>query len=225
MLLEVCAYSLASCATALREGAQRVELCSGPGVGGTTPGRETIIATLELGIPVFPMVRPRGGDFLYTNDELGQIRRSILLCRELGCPGIVTGMQLPGGRLDGQAMRRLVDLAAPMAVACHKVFDGVPDAVEALEVLVDAGCVRVLTSGLAADAMAGARVLQQLVRQAGGRITVMPGGGVRSGNIAELARITGACEFHSSAITQRATGTDADAAEVRALAGQLAARA
>ncbi len=225
MLLEVCAYSLASCATALREGAQRVELCSGSEVGGTTPGKETIIAALDLGIPVFPMVRPRGGDFMYTNDELAQIRRSILLCGELGCPGIVTGMQLRDGRLDSQAMRRVVDLAGPMAVACHKVFDGVPDAAEALEALVDAGCVRVLTSGLAADAMAGARVLQQLVHQAGGRITVMPGGGVRSGNIAELARITGAREFHSSAITQRTAGADADAAEVRALVDQLSARA
>ncbi len=217
MHLEVCAYSLASCATAARCGAYRVELCAGPGVGGTTPAQDMIIAALELGIPVFPMVRPRGGDFLYNADELEHLRRAIRLCRELGCPGIVSGAQQGDGRLDAVAMKRIVDLAGPMAVTCHKVFDGVPDASEALEVLVDAGCQRVLTSGLAPDAVRGAEMIRRLVDQADGRITVMPGGGVRSANIAGLARTTGAVEFHSSAITPRNPGTDADAEEVRAL--------
>ncbi len=217
MLLEVCAYSLASCATAARMGAQRVELCAGAEAGGTTPGRETIIAALELGIPVFPMVRPRGGDFVYGRNEWEAIQGGIRLCRELGCPGVVAGVQLRDGRMDAGAMKHIVGLAGPMEVTCHKAFDGVPDAAEALEVLVDAGCRRVLTSGLAATAMNGADVLKALVTQAAGRIAVMPGGGVRSSNIGELARITGAVEFHSSAITARSSGTNADPAEVRSL--------
>lgn len=221
MLLEVCAYSLASCAMAARTGASRVELCAGPNVGGTTPVREAVEAALELGIPVFPMIRPREGDFLYDQDELAAIRKTVLLYREMGCPGLVTGMQLRNGRLDSDALKRVVELAGPMAVTCHKVFDGVPDAAEALEELVDAGCMRVLTSGLATNAVAGAHSLQQLVAQAGGRITVMPGGGIRSENIAELVRITGAHEYHSSAITPRSDGADADEAELRALVEQL----
>jgi len=221
MLLEVCAYSLAACATAMREGAQRVELCAGPGVGGTTPAKEVIIAALELGIAVCPMARPCGGDFLYGPEEMQEIMRTIRLCRELGCPGIVSGVHLADGRLDRDRMRRIVDAAGPMAVTCHKVFDGVPDAEEALETLVETGCSRVLTSGLAADAMAGASVLQRLVEQAGKRITVMPGGGVRSTNIRELVLTTGAVEFHSSAITGRNAAFETDAAEVRALLAGL----
>lgn len=221
MLLEVCAYSLASCTTAAKAGAHRVELCAGPEVGGTTPDKEVIIAALELGIPVFPMVRPRGGDFLYDADERDAIRNTIRLCRELGCPGIVCGVQLPDGRLDAEAMKRIVDLAGPMAVTCHKVFDDVPDAAEALETLVEAGCARVLTSGLAADAVLGAEVLRGLVAQAAGRIVVMPGGGVRSANIRALVRITGAKEFHSSAITGSSQGPEADEREVGELVGEL----
>lgn len=183
--------------------------------------KEVIIAALELGIPVFPMVRPRGGDFLFNADERDAIRNTIRLCRELGCPGIVCGVQLPDGRLDAEAMKRIVDLAGPMAVTCHKVFDDVPDAAEALETLVEAGCVRVLTSGLAADAVLGAEVLRGLVAQAAGRIVVMPGGGVRSANIRELVRITGAKEFHSSAITGSSQGPEADEREVGELVGEL----
>lgn len=223
MLLEVCCYSLSSCITAQRAGAHRVELCAGAEVGGTTPLRETIIAALDLGIPVVPMVRPRGGDFLYDGDELEAVRKAVRMCRELGCTGLVSGVQLRDGRLDAQEMKRIVDLAGPMAVTCHKVFDGVPDGAEALEVLVEAGCARVLTSGMAADAIAGAEVLRRLVSQAGGRITVMPGGGVRSANIGELARLTGAKEFHSSAITTANAGHEADETEVRALARELRA--
>ncbi|MBS1547475.1 MAG: copper homeostasis protein CutC [Bacteroidetes bacterium] len=217
MLLEVCAYSLASCITAARMGAHRVELCAGADVGGTTPKKETIIAALELGIPVFPMVRPRGGDFLYNSNEQAAIQEGVRLCRALGCPGIVAGVQLADGRLDADAMKRIVELSGPMEVTCHKVFDGIPDAAEGLEVLVGAGCTRVLTSGLAATAMDGAGALHALVTQAAGRITVMPGGGVRSSNIHTLAHTTGAVEFHSSAITARSSGTDADPAEIHSL--------
>lgn len=224
MLLEICAYSLASCATAVRAGAHRVELCDGPEVGGITPVPAVITAAMEMGIPVFPMVRPRGGDFLFNPDEWEELLRTVRLCRGLGCPGIVSGAQHTDGRLDAVRMQRIVDAAGPMAVTCHKVFDGVPDAEEALETLMESGCKRVLTSGLAPDAMFGARKLQSLVARANGRISVMPGGGVRSTNIRELARITGAHEFHSSAITAHPQGAQADEEEVRALLLEMGAQ-
>ncbi len=221
MVLEVCAYSLTSCAIAVRGGAQRLEFCATAGVGGTTPHLQDVQSVLEWGIPVFPMVRPRGGNFVYNVEERKVIEQSIQVFRELGCPGIAVGAACNDGQLDGEFMYRIIEAAGPMAVTCHKVFDGVPDPFEALETLVQCGCKRVLTSGLATDAMHGAELIRQLVGQANGRIIVMPGGGVRSTNILELARITGATEFHSSAIPAEQGSTVADEAEVRALALEL----
>jgi copper homeostasis protein len=217
MVLEVCAYSLSSCRIAMEAGADRVELCADPLQGGTTPSWGTITAAMELGLPVFPMIRPRGGNFIYNEEELDVMWRDIRACRELGCPGIATGVQRSDGSLDVEWMERIVERAGPMAVTCHKVFDQVPDASAALETLIAVGCRRVLTSGLHAHALEGARIIQQLVAQAAGRITVIPGGRVRSGNIAEIIAATGANEFHSSAITARSKDHIADPEEVRAL--------
>jgi copper homeostasis protein len=176
-----------------------------------------ITAAMELGLPVFPMIRPRGGDFIYNSEELDVMWRDIRACRELGCPGIVAGAQRSDGSLDVGLMKRIVQEAGPMAVTCHKVFDQVPDPSSALEVLIEAGCARVLTSGLHANALEGARIIKQLVAQAAGRIVVMPGGGVRSENIAEIIAATGATEYHSSAITANSTDHIADPNEVQAL--------
>ncbi|MBK6409089.1 MAG: copper homeostasis protein CutC [Flavobacteriales bacterium] len=217
MLLEVCAYSLSSCRIAREAGADRVELCADPLQGGTTPSWGMITAAMELGLPVFPMIRPRGGDFIYNSEELDVMWRDIRACRELGCPGIVAGAQRSDGSLDVGLMKRIVQEAGPMAVTCHKVFDQVPDPSSALEVLIEAGCARVLTSGLHANALEGARIIKQLVAQAAGRIVVMPGGGVRSENIAEIIAATGATEYHSSAITANSTDHIADPNEVQAL--------
>lgn len=223
MLLEVCAFTLKSCMIAAQGGADRVELCADPGQGGTTPSFGMITASMEIGLPVFPMIRPRGGNFHYGPEELDVMWRDIRTCRELGCPGIVTGALCADGALDGELMDRIVERSGPMAVTCHKAFDLVPDLSSALERLVQAGCDRVLTSGSHANAMEGAPALRQLVAQAAGRITVMPGGGVRSGNIADLIAITGAREFHSSAVTTDLPGHTADENEVRALVLKLRA--
>lgn len=202
-------------------GADRVELCADPLQGGTTPSWGTITAAMELGLTVFPMIRPRGGDFIYTEEERDVMFRDIRACRELGCSGIATGVQFSDGSLDEELMKRIVERAGPMAVTCHKVFDQVPDASAALETLISAGCARVLTSGLHAKALEGAGVIKQLVAQAAGRITIMPGGGVRSENIAELIAATGALEFHSSAITARSKDHIADPEEVQAMVQAL----
>lgn len=220
MVLEVCAYTLRTCLLAAEAGADRLELCADPGQGGTTPSQGMIEAALRTGLPVFPMIRPRGGDFLYSRDELDVMRRDVRVCREAGCAGIVVGMQLKDGSLDSDGMKRFVDLADGMSVTCHKVFDGVPNAEEALEVLVRSGCSRVLTSGLAPTAMEGASVIRALNEQAAGRITVLVGGGVRAGNIAALAAATGAQEWHSSALTAASIDRSADPLE---LAGMLRA--
>jgi copper homeostasis protein len=222
MMLEVCAYNIQSCRIAEKAGARRIELCADPAHGGVTPSAGLIRYMLEhIAIPVFPMIRPRGGNFIYDDDELAIMRQDIALCRDMGCAGIATGVQLQGGRIDVVQLRQLVEWAYPMEVTCHKVFDRAPEAAEALEDVIASGCTRVLTSGLRATAVDGVETLRRLVAQAAGRIVIMPGGGVRSGNIGQLATTTGAKELHSSGLIAGNTNYIADYEEVRLMAEQL----
>ncbi|MCD6012966.1 MAG: CutC family protein [Flavipsychrobacter sp.] len=222
MLLEICAYNIQSCLTAQKAGASRIELCADPDVGGTTPSYGLIRYAIEkLSIPIFPMIRPRGGNFVYDEDELAIMKQDILMCRELGCPGIATGVLLANGRIDVPNLTRLVEWAHPMAVTCHKAFDRTIDAAQALEDVIAAGCSRVLTSGLCAIAFEGATVLAQLMQQASNRIIIMPGGGVRSSNIAKLVRATNAAEYHSSGIVQKSESYLADGEEIRMMVEAL----
>lgn len=221
MVLEVCAYSLASCRLAAQAGAGRIELCADPMQGGTTPSYGLIEAALGTGLPVFPIIRPRGGDFHYSEEEVDVMLHDIRACRQLGCTGIVTGALGADRTIDRELMARLAGAAGPMQVACHKAFDEVPDAAAALETLISIGYARVLTSGLRPMAMEGADLIRELVRQAGDRITVMPGGGVRSTNIRELIKATGATEFHSSALTANSRHHIADQAELHAMIAAL----
>lgn len=221
MLLEVCAYNVQSCLVAASAGAGRIELCSNPAEGGVTPSAGIIEYVLaHVPIPAYIMIRPRGGNFLYDTHDLAVMKKDIHRCRQMGCKGIATGVQLADGRLNADAMRHIVDWAGNMEVTCHKVFDGTPNAFDALDVLIAAGVRRVLTSGLRKTAADGAALLKQLVTYAQGRIVIMPGGGVRSGNIAALAAATGAVEFHSSAITERG-GQLANETEVQLLIKEL----
>ena len=198
--LEVCAFTIQSCRIAEKAGAARVELCDNPIEGGTTPSYGTIKRVREaVGIALFPIIRPRSMNYFYDDDEWQIVLDDIAMCRELGCDGISVGAQLRDGRLDAQRMQQAVELAYPMKVTCNRAFDAVPDAFEALEVLIEAGCERVLTSGLATTAPEGTPLLRQLVQKSAGRISIMPGAGVRSHNIETLIAETGACEFHSSA--------------------------
>ena len=223
MLLEICAFNIQSCFIAEKAGAGRIELCAGAVYGGITPGFGTLKYAIEkISIPMWPMIRPRGGNFIYDVHELAIMKKDILVCRELGYHGIVTGIQLPDGRIDTVQLKRIVEWAHPMQVACHKVFDGTPDAFAALEDVISAGCVRILTSGLQKTALEGAPVLARLVTQAAGRITIMPGGGVRPANIAQLIKETGATEYHSSAVISRAANDDtADGEEIKKLVASL----
>lgn len=200
MLLEVCAFNLKSSVIAEKVGAKRVELCENPADGGTTPSYGTIKQTREkIGISLYPIIRPRGGNFFYDDNEFAIIKQDILLCKQLGCDGISTGVHLQNGEIDTERLKRIVEWAYPMGVTCHRVFDATPDPFKALEEIIDSGCERILTSGQRTTAPEGSSVLAELVQRAEGRIIIMPGAGVRSYNIEALMKATGATEFHTSA--------------------------
>jgi copper homeostasis protein len=198
--LEVCAFNIQSCLIAERAGAVRVELCDNPVEGGTTPSYGTIRQVREkTGIQLFPIIRPRCNHYWYDDDEWEIIQKDIALCRELGCDGISIGFQKKNGEIDTGRLAKAVELAYPMKVTCNRAFDAAPDPVEALEAVIAAGCARILTSGQASTAPDGSALLAQLVRLASDRISVMPGAGVKSSNLAQLIAATGAHEYHASA--------------------------
>lgn len=198
--LEICAFHIDSCIIAERAGAARVELCDNPLEGGTTPSYATIKTVREkISILLYPIVRPRAGNFLYSNDEFAILKEDVKMCKQLGCDGISTGVQKLNGEIDTERLQRIAEWAYPMGVTCHRVFDCTPDPFKALEDIINGGCERILTSGLQSSAPKGSALLQQLIKQAGNRIVIMPGAGVNSSNIAKLKEETGATEFHSSA--------------------------
>jgi len=181
-------------------GAHRIELCADAAEGGTTPGFGTIKRVKEkISIDVYPIIRPRGGDFFYDDDEFIVMKTEILLCKELGCEGVVIGMLKQDGSIDKDRCRQLVALAYPMGVTFHRAFDRAVNPFEALEDIIQTGCERILTSGHKPTALEGAQLLDELIRQANDRIIIMPGSGIRATNISEVAKRTGAVEFHSSA--------------------------
>ena len=197
---EICANSAESCLAAQEGGAHRVELCASMPEGGTTPSFGEIKQARKLiDIRLHVIIRPRGGDFLYTPLELDIMEEDIRMARQAGADGIVFGCLTPEGELDMAAMQRLMKLSEGMSVTFHRAFDYVRNPQEALEQLVELGVDRILTSGQQPTAMQGVGLLAELVTQAAGRIVVMPGCGVNEWNIAELAAGTGASEFHFSA--------------------------
>ena len=206
MELEVIAFDLASCRVAQQNGANRIELCANPHEGGTTPSYGMIATARNCTeIQLFPIIRPRGGDFLYTQTEFDSMVTDIQQCEQLGCDGVVIGMLRKDGRIDVDRCAELVGYAGDMQVTFHRAFDRVNDPITALEEIIDLGCSRILTSGLQPNVDLGKTMLRTLVQAAGNRIAIMPGSGVRVGNIGELARFTGARAFHSSARTVQAS--------------------
>lgn len=198
--LEICCYNFASCIIAEQAGATRIELCADAGEGGTTPGYGTIKRVKEkTRLPVYPIIRPRGGDFLYDDDEFAIMQKDVLVCKELGCEGVVIGLLNADGSVDAGRTAQLVELAYPMGVTFHRAFDRAANPFEALATIIQTGCERILTSGQRPHAVDALALLDELVRTAGDHIIIMPGSGVRASNIALLAEKTGACEFHSSA--------------------------
>lgn len=199
IVLEICAGSVTSCLAAQEGGAQRVEFCDNLLEGGTTPSFGQLAAARDrLWITLNAIIRPRGGDFLYSELEFEVMERDILACRKIGVDGIVIGLLNQDGSIDIPRTKRLVELAGTMPVTFHRAFDVARDPQQALEDIISTGCTRLLSSGQAATALEGAGLLRQLQEQAGDRLIVMPGAGVRANNIAELVQKTACREFHSS---------------------------
>lgn len=201
--LEVIAFTIESCKVIEQSGAQRIELCDNPHDGGTTPSYGFLKQARELvSVELYPMIRPRGGDFLYSDNEFELMKKDVLLCKEIGCEGVVFGLLDTDGTVDKKRTAHLIEVAYPMEVTFHRAFDRTRNAMEAMETLIELGCERILTSGLKPNVTEGADILTQLVKAADERIIIMPGSGVRSNMIAELAQQTGAVEFHTSARKQ-----------------------
>ncbi|WEK38164.1 MAG: copper homeostasis protein CutC [Candidatus Pseudobacter hemicellulosilyticus] len=196
---ELCAFNIQSCLIAEKLGVYRVELCDNPVEGGTTPGYGTIQRTRErISIKLYPILRPRCGNYYYDEDELAILKTDIAKCKELGCDGISIGIQRIDGTIDVEQLSRFVEWAYPMGVTCNRAFDATPDPFQALEDIVRSGCERILTSGQLSGAPEAGELLGKLVKQAGNRISIMPGAGINAGNIATLREESGAHEFHGS---------------------------
>ena len=198
--LEICSFNLASALIAQQAGAQRVELCASPDEGGTTPSHGVIITAREqLQIELYPIIRPRGGDFLYSEEEFAVMLKEVAFCKQVGCNGVVIGLLNADGTVDKARSARLVEAAYPLGVTFHRAFDWAINPFEAIEDIIGIGCERILTSGQRPTAPEGATMINELVRQADDRILIMPGSGVRASNIKTLVEKTDAPEYHTSA--------------------------
>lgn len=200
MKLEIIGFNIENCMVAQEAGANRIELCAGPAEGGTTPSYAFIkAARKKLQIDLYVMIRPRGGDFLYSDDDFEIMKNDVAICKQLGCDGIVTGILTKDGKVDKKRCRELIEFVYPLEATFHRAFDRVSDPFEALEDIIELGFERILTSGLKPKAIESMELLSQLIRQSDERIIIMPGSGVTAENIISIAESTGATEFHSSA--------------------------
>ncbi len=200
MSFEICTNSVASCVAAQEGGADRVELCAGIPEGGTTPSYgEMVVARELLKIKLHVIIRPRGGDFLYSPIEMQSMIKDIELAKKVGVDGVVFGCLTPTGDIDMPKMKELMKASEGLSVTFHRAFDVCKDPKLALEQIIELGCNRILTSGQAGTAEEGISLLAELQEQANGRILLMAGCGVNQNNIATIAKETGITEFHFSA--------------------------
>lgn len=199
--LEVCANSVQSAIEAQKGGAVRVELCDNLGEGGTTPALSQIeITRKNIDIQLNTIIRPRGGDFLYSDLEFEIMKQDIHNCGKAKCDGVVFGILNPDGSIDKKRNLELVDIARQygMSITFHRAFDRCKDLFSSLEEIIELGCNRILTSGGMNTAIEGGSVIKRLIEQAKGRISIMPGSGITENNIYELVKATGLKEFHGS---------------------------
>lgn len=197
-VLERCCTSAEQALEALENGAARVELCHDLSIGGVTPERSQILAAIKTGIPVNVLIRPRSGNFVYSTEEIQQMISDIGFCRSAGANGVVIGILHPDGSVNLEAMRLLIAAAQGMSITFHRAFDRCSNPHQALEDIISLGCNRLLTSGMQDTAPQGQALIAELVKQAAGRIIIMPGSGVTTENINSLAAATGAREFHGT---------------------------
>jgi copper homeostasis protein len=202
MTIEVVVYNIDSALQAQLGTANRIELCDNPEEGGTTPSYGTIESVRKhVSMDMFVMIRPRGGDFLYSSYEFHAMGRDILQCQKLSVDGVVFGILNADGTLDKKRCKELVDKARPLKVTCHRAFDMTADPFQALEDCIEVGFDRILTAGQQAKAVDGVNLIQELIQKANGRISIMPGSGVNENTVEEIVSKTGATEIHFSATT------------------------
>ena len=199
--LEIACFNLESALIAQENGADRIELCNGIKVGGTTPTVAIIEnAKQNVSVHLYVMIRPRGGNFVYSDEEFQLMKQDILKIKTIGVTGFVFGILTNNNTIDIEKNKELIDLAEPIPCTFHRAFDAVENYNKALENVIECGFSTVLTSGTFSNVMEGKNVLRELVIQAKDRITIMPGGGLRSTNISELDELVNANFYHSSAI-------------------------
>lgn len=200
ILLEACVDSIESALAAQEGGADRIELCANLIEGGTTPSTGTIdLACKLVSIPIMVMIRPRGGDFFYSDIEFEEMKRNIELIKQFKIAGIVFGILREDGTVDKERTKTLIQLARPMLITFHRAFDMTRNPFEALDDLIDLGVERVLTSGHESNVVEGMEILKKLVEKAGEKIIIMPGGGVNENNVSEIISKCGVKEIHASA--------------------------
>lgn len=223
-LLEICCDQLASALAAQEGGADRIELCAALSTDGLTPSAGLLSGVRRLvALPIFVLVRPRPGDFVYSKEEMEIMLCDIHQAKALGADGIVSGALTSEGRVDERFTQQLISAARPLPFTFHRAFDQIADQTAALDILIRLGAERVLTSGGAPSAVEGRTVLAALAGRAEGRITLLAGGGIRPANLPDLLSIPGLMEFHSSASADQEPRT-ADADIVRNMQRQMAAQ-
>jgi len=204
MTLEIVVYNIESALKAQEGRADRIELCDNPGEGGTTPSYGTIENVRQnVNLDVFVMIRPRGGDFHYSNYEFHSMKRDIDQCQKLSVDGVVFGILNEDGTIDKKRCTELIKRARPLKVTCHRAFDMTRDPFEALEDCIEVGFNRILTSGQQPQAVKGVDMIAELIKKANGRIAIMPGSGVNESTVEEIVSKTKATEIHFSATAFR----------------------
>lgn len=201
MIKEACVESLIDALEAEKRGANRIELCDNLSQGGTTPSYGTIkVALSTLKIPVFPIIRPRGGDFYYTPDEIEVIKEDIKVCKSLGAKGVVLGLLTKDKKIDFEVLSQLVELAKPMEVTFHKAIDELEDPTLVIDELINIGVKRILSSGTKLTALEGKDMLNKMIEKAGDRLTIVVAGKVTKENLPEISSLIPSKEYHGKII-------------------------
>lgn len=201
MIKEACVESLIDALEAEKRGADRIELCDNLSQGGTTPSYGTIkVALSTLKIPVFPIIRPRGGDFYYTPAEIEVIKEDIKVCKSLGAKGVVLGLLAKDKKIDFEVLSQLVELAKPMEVTFHKAIDELEDPTLVIDDLINLGVKRILSSGTKPTALEGKDMLNKMIEKAGDRLTIVVAGKVTKENLPEISSLIPSKEYHGKII-------------------------
>ena len=196
--LEICAFNIKDCIDISKFDISRIELCTNKKKGGLTPSKNSIIKSLKLNIPIHPIIRPRGGNFLYNKTELRQMIESIKFCKNIGCHGVVFGILDKKNKVNIKICKKLKTFCGNMSTTFHRAFDEIADPFDALESIINLKFDRILTSGQKKNAKEGIKLITQLAERSKNRISIMPGSGIRSSNIDLFLKNKNINEIHTS---------------------------